>query len=297
MIYRMFIYEHRSIAWITRELNRRRVPFLKGKPYWSHCSVMQILSHPKYAGMNVFNRTTTRLGALQERTSKSEWVMTPNAFEAIVDPETFNHAQQIFAHLTARKSDEDILNNLRSLLASEGRLTTRIIDQAIDTPSANTLCRRFGGILEVYRRLSYDVRKEVRVVNVRRRIRALRADLLSKICEIFPDQLRIVSPSHRHRARLMMKERFMVSLLIARYIWQEKKWIATPKAKERRLITLVARLNVHNKEFLDFYILRRVTGLQNILIRAGSRFFEQAMRLEDLSQFYDVVKQIRAKVS
>jgi hypothetical protein len=112
---------------------------------------------------------------------------------------------------------------------------------------------------------------------------------------MFPDQVQIVSPSHRHRARLMMKGRYMVSLLIARYVWQERKWLATPTAKERRLTTLLARLNIHNKEFLDYYILRRVTGPGNILLRPGSQFFNQATRLEDLSQFCDVVNQVRAR--
>jgi DNA invertase Pin-like site-specific DNA recombinase len=295
MIYRMFIREHRSINWIAAELNRRRIPFLEGKEYWNHCSVAQILSHPKYAGMHVFNRTTTRLGALQERTPRSEWVTTPNAFEAIVDRETFKEAQRILDNLTVRKSNEDILNNLRALLASEGRLTTQIIERSPDTPSTSALCRRFGGILEVYRRIGYDVLREVRIVSVRRRTRALRTELLSKICEMFPDQVQIVSPSHRHRARLMMKGRYMVSLLIARYVWQERKWLATPTAKERRLTTLLARLNIHNKEFLDYYILRRVTGPGNILLRPGSQFFNQATRLEDLSQFCDVVNQVRAR--
>ncbi|HEX8815641.1 MAG TPA: recombinase family protein [Terriglobales bacterium] len=293
MIYRMFLREHRCIAWITRELNRRHIPFLEGKERWSHCSVMRILSHPKYAGVHVFNRSTTRLGAARADTSRGDWIMTPGAFEAVVDPDTFAKAQKILANLAIRKSDEEILDNLRTLLTSEGRLTTKIIDQSPDTPSANTLERRFGGILQAYERIGYDVSREVSIVSARRRIRALRTGLLSKICEMFPERVQTVSTSHRHRARLMMKQGFMVSLLIARYVWQEKKWIAIPNAKERRLVTLFARLDIHNKEFIDFHVFRRITQRGNILLRPGSKPFSEGIPLGNLSQFCEVMKQIR----
>jgi DNA invertase Pin-like site-specific DNA recombinase len=49
---------HKAIA---RDLNRRRVPSVKNRS-WTHSVVATLLSHPKYVGCNVFNRTTMRLG-------------------------------------------------------------------------------------------------------------------------------------------------------------------------------------------------------------------------------------------
>jgi DNA invertase Pin-like site-specific DNA recombinase len=292
-IYRMFVREGRSIAGIVRELNRQGIPFLDGKS-WSHCSVMAILTHPKYVGTHVFNRRTMRLGASTTRTSRSDWVVKPGAFVSIVDENTFARAQRILENLTIRKSNEQILETLRTLLASEGRLTTKIIEQSLDTPSANTLERRFGGILQAYELIGYDVAREVQIVSARRRIHALRTQLLSKICELFPQQVRTVRRSGRHRARLVIKDRSVISVLIARYVWQEKKWVAIPIAKERRCVTLLARLDEQNKNFLDFRIFRRIVQTKRIYMRANSKFLNEGIRLVTLSEFWDAARKIRA---
>lgn len=59
-IFNMFVTEKRSVADIARELNRRDIKNFSGRA-WEYQGVNNILMHPKYAGFNVFNRTTRKL--------------------------------------------------------------------------------------------------------------------------------------------------------------------------------------------------------------------------------------------
>jgi len=294
MIYRLFTKERRSVNAITKELNRRRIPFLDHEK-WYPWGVMKVLSHPKYMGAHAFNQTTMRLGAPKVNNPRREWIVTRGAYESIIDETTFMEAQKILQNLTIRKSDEQVLEDLRALLVSEGRLSTGIIDRSLDVPSVNTICRRFGSLLRAYELISYDVRKELATLSARRRIHALRNDLLSKLGEMFPDEVRIFQPSRRCRAHLIVEGRFQVSLLIPRYVWQEKKWLANIVANERRLITLVARLDEQNREFLDFHVLKQMPSARNLYVRAGSNFFREGVRLLDLSHFCRITRELYAQ--
>ena len=58
-IFNMFVTEKRSVADIARELNRRDIKNFSGRA-WEYQGVNNILMHPKYAGFNVYNRTTRK---------------------------------------------------------------------------------------------------------------------------------------------------------------------------------------------------------------------------------------------
>src|SRR5579864_8586179 len=114
-IYRMLIEEGRSVYAITRTLNERGVPY-QGQSKWNHYAVYKILTHPKYEGVHVFARTSSRLASACVRTPDSQWVVTPGAFAPIVDHETFAKAKGVLRSRTINKSNEDILRSLRELL-------------------------------------------------------------------------------------------------------------------------------------------------------------------------------------
>ena len=117
-IFRKFTVDRLSCKAIARDLNQRGVPSIKNKR-WTHSVVASLISHPKYIGCNVFNRTTMRLGAAPVAVPRSYWVICPGAHEEIVDTKTFALAQEIRGR-TARKTNEQLLEGLRSLLAING---------------------------------------------------------------------------------------------------------------------------------------------------------------------------------
>ncbi|HWY52952.1 MAG TPA: recombinase family protein [Terriglobales bacterium] len=292
LIYQMFVKEGYSVCGIVKELNCRGVPYHNKK--WSHCSVMAILTQRKYMGCQVFNRASMRLGAAKVCNPPEEWIVTPGAYEGIIDEVTFVEAQNILGNLTIRKTDEQILESLQALLVSEGRLTAEIIDKSRDVPSASTYRERFGGILRAYQLIGYDVRAELAALNTRRRIHALREDLLSSICEMFPNELSITQCDKRHRARLQLRSGFMVALLVSRFEGRRNRWRVDPVAYECGLVTLLARLDQHNKGFLDYHVFAKMERRKNILLELESEWLNQGVRLPDLSQLSRVAKEVYA---
>ena len=73
-IYRMFLEDERTVYGIARELNKKGVKYYADSK-WDYLAVHSVLSHPKYAGCNVFGRTSQQLGTASVRTPRSEWVM------------------------------------------------------------------------------------------------------------------------------------------------------------------------------------------------------------------------------
>jgi len=153
-IFRLFTIEKLSLKEIARDLNRRGIPS-PHNAQWTHSVVRTIISHPKYVGCNVFNQTTNRLGAPTVARPKEEWVIIPAAYEGIVDPKTFARAQEILNSLTIRKTNEQVLRELRSLLDSKGKLTPKIIDSTPGIACTRTLWRRFGGARQAYQLIGY----------------------------------------------------------------------------------------------------------------------------------------------
>jgi hypothetical protein len=159
-IFRKFTVDGMSCKAIARDLNQRGVPSIKNRR-WTHSVVASLISHPKYIGCNVFNRTTMRLGAAPIAVPTSDWVICPGAHEEIVDTKTFALAQEIRGR-TARKTNEQLLEGLRSLLAVKGKLSNQIIDESVGMPSSRTFGHRFGGLRRACELIGYDWRQNGR---------------------------------------------------------------------------------------------------------------------------------------
>ena len=157
-VFQMFTEKRLGVKAIAQELNRRRVPtILKGpRGKWNHSVITRMLLNPTYMGANVFNRRTMRLGSKPRQLPRSEWVIRLGSHDPIVHPDIFARAQQKLANMTIRKSDEQILEELRNLLSKHGRLTTAIIEEAPGIPCVGALVRRFGSLVRTYELLGYD---------------------------------------------------------------------------------------------------------------------------------------------
>jgi DNA invertase Pin-like site-specific DNA recombinase len=153
-IFRLFTVEKLGVTAIAKDLNRRGIPSPKNRQ-WTHSVVTTILSHPRYVGCNVFNQTTSRLGGPWVARPRTEWVIIPGAYTGIVDPKTFALAQEMLGDLTVRKTDEEVLRELRCLLDSKGKLTPKIINDSLGIACSRTLWRRFGSLRQAYELIGY----------------------------------------------------------------------------------------------------------------------------------------------
>jgi DNA invertase Pin-like site-specific DNA recombinase len=293
-IYRMLVSEKRSVHAIARELNRRGVAYIGGSK-WHPKTVGIILTHPKYAGCHVFNRTSYKLFTPSVRLPKSEWILKPNAFESVVDETTFAEAQKVLANRTINKSDADVLDDLRALLASEGKLSIALIQNSPDVPSPASYARRFGTMQHAYELIGYGRSAQFGPLDVGHRTRALRRELVAQIVGMFPDDISIVSRNGRWRSLLRLHKGLMISLIIARCVrpWKDAvRWRIDAIRYESQLVTLLARLDECNRSFLDFHILPDIDRRSTFRVSLKDSWLERGKRLSDLSQFCEVAAMV-----
>ena len=295
-IYRMLVSEKKSVYAIARELNRRGVLYLS-KSEWDYQAVYTILTHPKYAGCHVFGRTSCKLHTPTVKLPKSEWISKPGAFEPIINVVTFEEAQKVLEKRTINKSDAELLDSLRALLASEGRLSLLLIQNSSGVPSPSTYRNRFGSLRRTYELIGYGKADQFGPIDLRRRTIALREQLVSQIVATFPNNVSIIKRGGRRRSRLRLSHGPIVSVLVARSFraWKETiRWEINPVRRESKFAVLLARLDEGNLSFLDFHILPSIDRQGRFRVSLKDTWLNRGKRLSDLSRFCEVVNEVQA---
>lgn len=289
-IYRMFLEDNLKVRKIACELNRQGVGYLRGSR-WDYSKVSTVLSHPKYIGWSVFRQTTSSLHTPTVRMPRSEWVIKRNAFEPIVDETTFLAAQKLLAERTIQKTDEQLLDMLRRLLAEKGRLSLKLIMSSEYTPSPNVYRRHFGNMGNAYKLIGYDKPESFGTTDMRRRIQAARNGIMAQIVSLSSRKVMVVSRGRKIRTRLRIRNGRAVSVIAARCFrpWHGRlRWDVAPNIRERRLVTLVARLNEDNASFMDFHLLP-MPPRKRIYIALDNEWLAHGIRLRNLSKFCECV--------
>jgi DNA invertase Pin-like site-specific DNA recombinase len=293
-IFKMLLSEKRTVYGIARELNRRGTAYL-GTSQWDYQAVYSILTHPKYSGCHVFGRTSRKLYTPTVKLPKSQWVLTPGAFEPVVEPTIFEWAQKLLRERTFNKSDEEVLDDLRRLLVLNGRLSLRLIQKTAGMPSPSTYRERFGSLRRAYDLIGYGCTDRFRLVDTRYHILTLRDQLFARISDLFAPDVGVVRRSRRWRGRLQFSNQVVVSVLISRAIrvWKEIiRWQIDPIPGERKLVTLVARLDQDNTAFLDYHVLPQIKDQTRLRLRLNDPWLKQGRRLNDLSELREAVERI-----
>lgn len=295
-IYQMLVSRKLSVHAIAQELNRRGVVYI-GDSKWNYQAVYAVLTHPKYIGCHVFGRTSSKLYTPTVRLPRAEWVLTPGAFQPIVDASTFSAAQAILGKRTINRSDEEVLDSLRVLLASEGRLSLSIIKNCPGIPSPSTYRYRFGSLRWAYELIGYGRPAQFGPIDVRRRTQALREELMSQIVAIFPNDVSIVRRGARWRSQLRFVNGSIVSVLVARSVstWKETvRWRVDPVQNERKFVTLLARLDEGNRSFLDFHVFPGMDRGRRFDVSRSDLWLSRGEPIRDLLAFCKVVARARA---
>jgi DNA invertase Pin-like site-specific DNA recombinase len=294
-IYRMLVSDGLRIYAIARELNRLGVKY-QGNSRWTHHTVEEVLTNPKYAGFHVYGRTSSRLYTPTVRLRKSEWLMTPKAFEPVVDHPTFLAAQQILCNRTINKSDQELLDSLRHLLSVEGRLSLKLIKTSRDMPSPSTYRKRFGSLRRAYEIIGYGRPEQFGPIDLRRRTQALREELIANIVATFPKEVSIDRLGGRWRSRLRLWDGLPVSVLIARSIkvWKQTvRWQIDPVWHEHEVTTVLARLDHENRSVFDLYVFPSIYRRKRFWISQTDNWLARGLRLNDLSDFCAAVRLVR----
>lgn len=179
-IYRLFTEEHRSEREIAAMLNAEGRKTDLGRP-WTRSAVHQILSNEKYVGNNVYNRVSFKLKKKRVVNPPDMWIRGDGAFEAIVDPASFQAAARILEERARRFSDDDMLRMLSDLLASRGVLSGLVIDEIEEMPSAASYRHRFGSLMRAYHLVGYAPNRDYRYIETNRHLRLLHPEIVGEV--------------------------------------------------------------------------------------------------------------------
>ncbi len=295
-IYRMFISEKKRVKAITQELISREIPYI-GPHKWNRYAVSRILSHPRYVGMHVFGRTSRKLHTPMVKLPQSEWVVKPEAFEPIVDAETFADAQTILQNHTINRSNAQVLDCLRKILHKEGRVTLDLIKNSPDTPCPSTYRKRFGGLLQAYELIGYRASRQSEFIAARRQITTLREGLMAQIVGTFPTRVSIIKRNRKCRSRLRLQDGLMVSVLVARAFnpWKNTlRWQIEPVSRESRSVTLFVRLAEGNRSILDIHVFPGIGCNRKFRVSLMDPWFNGGKRLDELWRTLELVAWARA---
>jgi DNA invertase Pin-like site-specific DNA recombinase len=281
---------------IARELNRMGVT-LYGKP-WDATAVLKILTNPKYAGWNVWNRGSERLQQKRIRNMPQQWIMARKAFAPIVDQSTYDQAQACRPQKADFWwSDEEMLKRVRRLLKTKGRLSETLLRKARGMPSTTTLHKHFGTYRQLYERVGYHLDAEdISNGEQSERSITLRRNVVSAIQEMFPGVKAIHLP-RRTRSVLLIDNSFMVSILLCRSKLKRGTpyWVLEPNPAESSYITLVCTMNERHDGVLDYFLLPRMDQFRRTCFHDS--FLRTAVRLHKLTDFYTEVKKLNAERS
>jgi len=187
LIYSMFLDGGMAPCKIARQLNEQGILHDPFGP-WTHLAIRHILTHPKYAGCVVFNRTSETLRSKRALNPPERWVLREDCFPAIVSKEVFERAQQKWRNLVHRRSNERLLTELRALAEREGKLTPSLLTARNGVASISTYKARFGSLVDTYDLIGYRSRRHTKeALEIRRRLARLKTiasdKCLSDLCE------------------------------------------------------------------------------------------------------------------
>jgi hypothetical protein len=208
----------------------------------------------------------------------------------------FAEAQKILEERTCNKTDEELLDGLRALFASERRLSLTLIRDSADVPSPSTYRNRFGSLRRAYELIGYGRPDQFGPIDLRGRTMALRDQLIARIADMFPNEMTMVRRGGRWRSRLRLSSGLIVSVLVARsiHVWRDAiRWQVDPVQHERKFLTLLARLDERNSLFLDFHVFPSIDRQRRFRVVRGDPWLDRGKQLSDLSRLCEVVARVR----
>jgi DNA invertase Pin-like site-specific DNA recombinase len=294
-IYSAFVNGGANEREIAEDLNGRGISSVSGRP-WSRALVHQVLINPKYIGENVFNRRSFKLKQRRVLNPEAMWVRKENAFEPIVTRELFLRASQMIRDRSQHFSEEEMLNKLRDLLASKGRLSAVLIDELEEMPSSCVYRRQFGGLRRAYSLIGYTPEREFSYIEINRALRVLHARHIGEIKDQLLDQGSAVEIAEASGV-LTINGDFTAEVVFARCQTRSNGhlfWHIRLERSKNCDLTIAARMAPRNEDILDYYIFPRIDELSSkIRLAQQNPCILEVYRFESLDSLYSISKRIR----
>jgi DNA invertase Pin-like site-specific DNA recombinase len=290
-IYRRVVRERKTPTEIACFLNSRAVPWQYGRE-WSRYAVKDILTNPKYAGLNVWNRRAIKLHGRCVLNSSKEWVTRSQAFPPLIDMSTFERVQRILGEMAPSRPEAELLSKLKEFLAQQGRLTEKMIDATSNLASAWTYRRRFGSLRRLYTLIGYLPEERFKKSDGVKRTKLFQERLVKHLRELYGQTITVRRGIGDNRLMLRLEDRWTIAVRVCRkepnrsgVIRWRLYWGVGEQSQDFDLVCL---LNDANNCFYRYYLVPPVPCLP------AKRFFAvnddiltSGLRLNNLANLSD----------
>lgn len=292
-IYRLFVDERRSEREIAALLNHEGVLTDLGRP-WTRGTIHQLLINEKYAGHNVYNRTSFKLKQRRVANDPAQWIRADRAFEPIVAADIFEAARALIEARSRKLTDEDMLGLLRDLLGRQGALSGLVIDEVEDMPSSASYRHRFGSLVRAYQLIGYTPDRDFRYVETNRVLRLLHPEIVAGVVAALGQAGARVTRDPASDL-LTLNGEVTASVVIARCRQTRSgsdRWKIRLDTALRPDITVAVRMDADNRRVQDYYLLPWIDlgPAGRLRMAADNGVFLDAYRTETLDPFYALAR-------
>lgn len=287
-IYRQFVDNGLTERQIADWLNAQGVMSDLDRP-WTRGAIHQILINDKYAGHNVWGRTSFKLKTRHVRNDPSEWIRHDQAFPAIIPQPLFDSARLIIEQRAKRLTDDEMLALLSEVLKKNGYLSGLIIDECEDGPSSSAYQSRFGNLLRAYSLVGYVPDHDYRYLEINRALRRMHPSIVKSVIE----GVHIAGGTAIQNLEddtLLINDEITASIVIARCKLTRggsRRWKIRLDENLRPDLTICVRMDGDNMNAHDFYVLPRMTLAESVLRLADHNGLSlDAFRYESLDGFF-----------
>jgi len=255
-IYKLFIEDGCCERQIAEILNTRGILTDLGRP-WTRGTVREVLTNEKYIGNNVYNRRSFKLKKTRVVNGPDMWVRRDGIYDPIVSPESFYVARGMFLARNRRFTDEEMLGQLRALLAKHDMLSSFLIDSAEDMPASSAYRTRFGSLLRAYQLAGYRPDRDYRYLEINRSLGQLHPRLID-------DMLQELNAAGAHVTRdlatdlLLINGEYTASMVLSRCRQTATgllRWLVRIDQTLVPDITILVRMDPANQQPADYYLL------------------------------------------
>jgi DNA invertase Pin-like site-specific DNA recombinase len=291
-MYRMFVEERIVESKLARMLNERGICTDLGRE-WTRGCVHQILTSEKYVGNNVYNRISYKLKKKRVVNTPDMWIRGNAVFESIVPEDLFMRTQSIIQERSRKFTNDELLDQLRGLLARKGRLSGFLIDEEENMPSSSVYRHRFSSLIQAYRLIAYSPERDYQFIETNRQLRLMYPKVVAEVIGRIRGLGGVVD-SNPASDLMTVNDEFTASLVIARCRQKASgafRWLIRLDAGLSPDITVAVRMDAENSSPLDYYLLPKIDlGFENLILNEQNPLGLDAYRFDTLDFFFGMAR-------
>lgn len=291
-MYRAFVDERIVESKLAKMLNERGIKTDLGRD-WTRGTVHEVLTNEKYIGNNVFNRISFKLKKKRVINPPEMWIRANAAFEAVISGELFAKAQDVIRERSRKYTNEELLNQLRTLLQREGRLSGLLIDETEWMASSSVYRHRFSSLVQAYKLIAYTPERDFQFIETNRQLRLMYPKVVAGVIDNIR-QLGGVVKSVPTSDLLTVNDEFTASLVLARCQQREGgsfRWLIRLDAGLKPDITVAVRMDAENKDPLDYYLLPRIDVVfERLMLAEDNAVGLETYRFDTLDFFFGMAE-------